>query len=209
MSFGGHRLWKDFACAASGVRSGDRVLDVAAGSADMSARFARRVGSQGRVIATDINPAMLDRGRARLLDRGIAGNVDFVLADAEKLPFAEDSFHCVSIAFGLRNVTRLAAALESMCSVLMPGGRALVLEFSRPRSSVVGAAYDAWSFAVIPRLGRVVAGDEDSYRYLVESIRRHPDQERLRLMMVVAGFDEVVVHNLAGGIVALHVGYRY
>ncbi len=208
MSLGVHRLWKRFAASQSGLRPGDSVLDVAAGSGDLSRLFARQVGPGGRVTVTDINAAMLEQGRARLVDAGLAGQVTFALADAENLSFPDASFHCACIAFGLRNVTRKEQALAELCRVLKPGGRLLVLEFSRPMLPLLEKAYDAYSFNVIPRIGRLVAGDEDSYRYLVESIRRHPDQETLRAMMLEAGFDHVRVNNLSGGIVALHVGFR-
>lgn len=208
MSLGIHRLWKRFAIQASGVRGGAKVLDVAAGSGDLAAKFARRVGRQGLVVLSDINESMLARGRARLADEGIAGNVEFVRADAENLPFRADYFDCVSIAFGLRNVARMDRALASMWHVLKPGGRLLVLEFSRPRSEGLRKIYDAYSFAVLPRLGKMVVGDEQSYRYLVESIRRHPDQETLQQMMERCGFERVQYFNLSGGIVALHKGFK-
>jgi demethylmenaquinone methyltransferase/2-methoxy-6-polyprenyl-1,4-benzoquinol methylase len=209
MSLGAHRLWKDFAAARAALRPGEAVLDLAGGSGDMAARFAARVGRAGRVVLADINNSMLAIGRARLADRGLAGNLEFVQADAECLPFADASFDCVAIAFGLRNVTRPERALAAMCRVLRPGGRALVLEFSRPRSPALGRLYDAYSFGVLPRLGRLVAGDEASYRYLAESIRRHPDQETLKAMMEATGFERVRYHNLAGGIVALHEGCKF
>ncbi|MBI3898133.1 MAG: bifunctional demethylmenaquinone methyltransferase/2-methoxy-6-polyprenyl-1,4-benzoquinol methylase UbiE [Gammaproteobacteria bacterium] len=208
MSLGVHRLWKQFAVAQSGVRAGQRVLDVAGGSGDITALLAPRVGQSGSIVLSDINDAMLDVGRARLADQGIAGNVEFVRADAERLPFAEDHFDCVTIAFGLRNVTHIDRALASMYRVLKPGGRLLVLEFSKPVSTPLQTLYDAYSFNVLPVLGRIVAGDADSYRYLVESIRKHPDQETLKGMMVQAGFERVEYHNLSGGIVALHKGYK-
>ncbi len=209
MSFGAHRLWKDFAVARSGVRAGQHVLDVAAGSGDMTARFADQVGPSGRVVMTDINRSMLECGRARLLDKGIGPNIDMLLADAETLPFVPHQFDCVSIAFGLRNVTRIAKALASMASMLKPGGRVLILEFSHPVSDLISRAYDLFSFSVIPPLGRLVTGDEASYRYLVESIRRHPDQDTLSRMMTDAGLEDVGYHNLNGGIVAVHTGFRY
>lgn len=209
MSFGLHRVWKDFAAAQCHLRPGERVLDLAGGSGDMSARFAPRVGSAGEVVLADINDAMLAVGRARLADLGVAGNVEFVQADAEQLPFPDQSFDCVCIAFGLRNVTHIDRALTSMARVLRSGGRVVVLEFSRPPSATLHRAYDLFSFSILPRLGRVVARDEASYRYLAESIRRHPDQETLKGMMTAAGFERVDYHNLAGGIVALHKGYRF
>ena len=209
MSLGNHRLWKDFALARSGVRVGHHVLDVAAGSGDMTTRFARQVGASGRVVMTDINASMLACGRARLLDKGIGPNIDILLADAETGPFAPTQFDCVSIAFGLRNVTRIPKALASMKSMLKPGGRVLILEFSHPVSGLLSRAYDIFSFSVIPPLGRMVTGDEASYRYLVESIRRHPDQDTLAQMMSDAGLEDVEYHNLSGGIVAVHTGFCY
>ena len=208
MSLGSHRLWKDFAVARSGVRAGHHVLDVAAGSGDMTRRFAKYVGASGRVVMTDINQSMLECGRARLLDQGIGPNIDLLLADAETLPFAPHRFDCVSIAFGLRNVTRIPKALTSMTSMLKPGGRVLILEFSHPTSDLLSRVYDLFSFSVIPPLGQMVTGDEPSYRYLVESIRRHPNQDTLSEMMVDAGLEDVEFHNLSSGIVAVHTGFR-
>lgn len=208
MSLGAHRLWKRFALSQSGVRPGHRVLDVAGGTGDLAAGFAERVGSAGLVVLTDINDAMLARGRVRLVDRGIVGNVAYVLSDAEMLAFGDNQFDCVSIAFGLRNVTHIDLALASMFRVLRPGGRVLILEFSQPVSPSLARLYDAFSFSVIPRLGKIVAGDEHSYRYLVESIRKHPPQEVLEKMMADAGFERVHHLNLSGGIVALHMGYK-
>ncbi len=209
MSLGAHRLWKQFATEASGVRGGFRVLDVAGGTGDMAAKFALRVGRRGQVVIADINSSMLEVGRGRLADQGFAGNVDFVQANAENLPFPEDYFDRVSIAFGLRNVTHIDRALASMFRVLKPGGALLVLEFSRPAVPGLSRLYDAYSFNVLPWLGRVVVQDEGSYRYLAESIRKHPDQETLKGMMQRAGFERVQYFNLAGGIVALHKGYKY
>ncbi len=208
MSFGVHRMWKQFAAALSNVRSGDAVLDIAAGSGDLTKKFAHRVGESGLVVSTDINAAMLRRGRDRLADAGIVGNVFYVQADAEKLPFAENSFHCISIGFGLRNVTRQEQALQSMYRCLIPGGRVVILEFSRPTSKLLRRLYDGYSFGVLPQLGRWVAGDRGSYRYLVESIRKQPTQEELRAMMEAADFERVAYHNLSGGIVAVHSGYK-
>lgn len=209
MSFGVHRLWKRFAVAQAGVRAGSRVLDVAGGSGDLGVQFARRAGARGRVVTTDINAAMLARGRDRFTDAGLVANVEFVQADAERLPFADNHFDCVSIAFGLRNVTRKDQALASMQRVLKPGGRLLVLEFSHPLSPALSTLYDAYSFNVVPLMGRLIARDEPSYRYLVESIRKHPDQLQLKALMEQAGFERVEVFNLSGGIVALHKGYKF
>ena len=209
MSLGAHRLWKRFATEASGVRGGMRVLDVAGGTGDLAAKFALRVGRRGQVVIADINSSMLEVGRGRLADRGFAGNVDFVQANAENLPFPEDHFDRVCIAFGLRNVTHMDRALASMFRVLKPGGALLVLEFSRPAVPGLNRLYDAYSFNVLPWLGRAVARDEASYRYLAESIRKHPDQETLKGMMERVGFERVQYFNLSGGIVALHKAYKY
>lgn len=208
MSLGVHRLWKQFTLSQSGVRPEQQVLDVAAGTADLAMGFARRLQGSGSLVVSDINSAMLARGRERMLDAGAVGNVSYVLADAERLPFADDRFHCISIGFGLRNVTRQQQALGSMFRCLRPGGRLLILEFSQPVSPLLRGAYDAYSFNVLPRLGRMVAGDEGAYQYLVESIRKHPAQQPLKEMMEQAGFERVRYHNLTGGIVALHVGYK-
>lgn len=209
MSLGVHRAWKWFAVAQSGVKLGDQVLDLAAGSGDLSLKFAQKVGEQGHVTMTDINDAMLEEGRKRLADAGIAGNVDYCLVNAENLPFDDNSFDCISISFGLRNVTRKEVALASMQRCLKPGGRAIILEFSRPTNDAFRKIYDAYSFNVIPKLGEMIADDRDSYQYLVESIRQHPPQEELKQMMLNAGFDRVRYHNLTGGVVALHIGYKY
>jgi demethylmenaquinone methyltransferase/2-methoxy-6-polyprenyl-1,4-benzoquinol methylase len=209
MSAGLHRLWKRFALAQTGLRPGQRALDVASGTGDLGAGLARQVGKDGLAVLTDINREMLSRGRDRLIDRGICTQVEFAIANAESLPFRERSFDCVTIGFGLRNVTDKAAALASMRRVLRPGGRLLVLEFSRPQFAALQPAYDAYSFKVLPRLGEIVAGDSASYRYLAESIRMHPDQATLATMIRDAGFDECRWHNLAGGIVALHLGFVY
>ncbi len=209
MSLGAHRLWKRFALARTGLRPGGIALDVAGGTGDLAIGMSRQVGPQGRVVLSDINPAMLGIGRNRLLDAGVGGNARAVCADATALPFGAGLFDCVTIGFGLRNVTGKPAALRSMARAVKPGGRLLVLEFSRPALKFIRPAYDWYSFAVIPALGRLVAGDADSYRYLVESIRVHPDQETLAEMMREAGFEDVRWHNLSGGIVALHIGFRY
>ena len=206
MSLGLHRVWKRFAVNATGVRAGMRVLDLAGGTGDLARLFAERVGPGGEVVLTDINGAMLALGRDRMVNAGRL--VPAVQCDAEKLPFASGRFDCVSIAFGLRNVTRKEQALAEMVRVLKPGGVAAVLEFSRVYAPLA-PAYDWYSFNVLPRLGRLVAGDDASYRYLAESIRMHPDQAALKAMMEQAGFDRVEVHNLMAGVVALHLGHKF
>ena len=208
MSFGAHRLWKQFALSLTGLKAGQHALDVAGGTGDLAAGMLRQVGKSGRVVLSDINPAMLEIGRDRLLDKGFAGNVECLIADAEKLPFDDNSFDCVMIGFGLRNVTDKAAALASMHRVLKVGGQLLVLEFSKPVAPGLKPLYDAYSFKILPVLGKVVAKDADSYRYLAESIRMHPDQETLLAMMREAGFAHSRYHNLAGGIVAVHRGFK-
>ena len=208
MSFGVHRLWKQFTLSLTGLRPGQRALDVAGGTGDLALGMLRQVGKQGSVVLSDINPDMLERGRDRLLDMGAAGNVECLVADAERLPFDDNSFDCVTIGFGLRNVTDKTAALNSMLRVLKPGGQLLILEFSRPVAPGLKPLYDAYSFNVLPLLGRFIAGDEASYRYLAESIRMHPDQETLLEMLRTAGYAQVRYHNLSGGIVALHRGYK-
>jgi demethylmenaquinone methyltransferase/2-methoxy-6-polyprenyl-1,4-benzoquinol methylase len=208
MSAGAHRLWKRFTLTLANLRPGQRALDVAGGSGDLAAGMARRVGERGLVVLTDINAAMLSRGRDRLIDAGIVGNVRYVRANAERLPFADGSFDCITIGFGLRNVTDKAAALKSMHRVLRPGGQLLVLEFSTPTTPGLKPLYDAYSFNVLPLLGRLVADDAASYRYLAESIRVHPDQETLLEMLRAAGFGQTRYHNLTGGIVAVHRGYK-
>jgi demethylmenaquinone methyltransferase/2-methoxy-6-polyprenyl-1,4-benzoquinol methylase len=208
MSFGVHRLWKQFTLSLTGLKPGQRALDVAGGTGDLARGMLRQVGKSGQVVLSDVNPAMLEIGRDRLLDRGFAGNVECIVADAERLPFEDDSFDCVTIGFGLRNVTDKAAALRSMHRVLKPGGQLLVLEFSTPTAPGLKPVYDAYSFKVLPLLGRFVAGDEASYRYLAESIRMHPDQETLLDMLRGAGFALARYHNLTGGIVAVHRGYK-
>jgi demethylmenaquinone methyltransferase/2-methoxy-6-polyprenyl-1,4-benzoquinol methylase len=206
MSLGVHRAWKQDFIANSGVRLGDRVLDLAGGTGDISALLSKRVGARGQVVLTDINEAMLDVGRRRLEDRGIVGNVSYALVNAETLPFEDAEFDAVTIAFGLRNVTDKDAALREMYRVLRPGGKAMILEFSQVRAEPLKAIYDAWSFGVLPVLGKIIADDEESYRYLAESIRKHPPQEELAEMMKEAGFDDVRYRNLTGGIVAIHSG---
>ena len=208
MSLGIHRLWKRTAVSLAGVRRGQRVHDLASGTGDLAARFAAIVGPEGEVVVTDINAAMLERGRSRLTDAGLAGNLRYAQVDAERLPFPDGHFDCITIGFGLRNVTHKQRALDDMYRVLKPGGRALVLEFSHPSNRALQKAYDLYSFSVLPTLGRVVAGDAASYRYLAESIRMHPDQETLRSMMEQAGFERCEYFNLTGGVVAIHRGYR-
>jgi len=208
MSFGLHRLWKRATMLFSDVYSGQRVLDLAGGTGDLTSLMARRVGESGLVVLGDINAAMLQRGRVRLVDEGLAANIRYVQMDAEQLPFPNDWFDCVCIGFGLRNVTRKEHALSSMLRVLRPGGRVLILEFSQPVIPIIRPFYDAYSFKILPWLGDLVADDPDSYRYLAESIRMHPDQESLRAMMVDAGFVRCTYHNFTGGIVALHRGYK-
>ncbi len=209
MSLGAHRIWKQFTLSQTGLRPGMRALDVAGGTGDLSMGMARQVGEQGLVILSDINAAMLARGRDRTLDAGFARNIRCALANAERLPFPDSSFDCVTIGFGLRNVTDKAAALKAMRRVLKPGGQLLVLEFSHPTAPGLKPIYDTYSFSVLPRLGQWVAKDEASYRYLAESIRRFPNQETLLGMMQEAGLEGCRYHNLSGGIVALHRGYRF
>ncbi len=208
MSLGIHRLWKRYAIELSGVRRGQRVLDLAGGTGDLAQRFSRMVGDDGEVVLADINGSMLERGRSRLVDAGVVGNVRYVQANAERLPFPDNHFDCISIAFGLRNVTDKQTALASMYRVLKPGGRVLVLEFSTPAVPGLKPLYDLYSFTVLPLLGRLVAGDASSYRYLAESIRMHPDQETLKSMMEQAGLERCQYFNLSGGIVALHRGFK-
>jgi demethylmenaquinone methyltransferase/2-methoxy-6-polyprenyl-1,4-benzoquinol methylase len=208
MSAGAHRLWKRYTLALTHLRPGQRALDVAGGTGDLAVGLARQVGERGLVVLTDINAAMLARGRDRLIDAGIAGNVACVQANAERLPFPDGTFDCITIGFGLRNVTDKAAALASMRRSLKPGGQLIILEFSQPQVAALKPLYDAYSFRVLPLLGRWVTGDEASYRYLAESIRLHPDQEKLLAMMHAAGLEGCRYQNLSGGIVAVHRGYR-
>ena len=207
MSMGVHRLWKRFVIDLAGVRAGERVLDVAGGTGDLTREFAKQVGPRGQVVLSDINAAMLGEGRRRLIDQGVVG-LPVVQANAEMLPFADRSFDCVTIGFGLRNVTDKDAALRSMRRVLKPGGRLLVLEFSKPLNAGLSKLYDQYSFKLLPLMGRLVARDEASYRYLAESIRMHPDQQTLKGMMENAGLERCQVYNLTGGIVAVHRGFR-
>jgi demethylmenaquinone methyltransferase/2-methoxy-6-polyprenyl-1,4-benzoquinol methylase len=208
MSAGIHRIWKRFTIELSGVRKGNSVLDIAGGTGDLAAKFSRIVGPEGRVVLADINQSMLEVGRDKLLDNGYHGNIEFVQADAQFLPFPDDSFDCITIAFGLRNVTEKETALRSMLRVLKPGGRLLVLEFSKPQNELLSKAYDAYSFRLLPLMGKLVANDAQSYQYLAESIRMHPEQETLKEMMEDAGFNRVEFHNMTGGIVALHRGIK-
>jgi demethylmenaquinone methyltransferase/2-methoxy-6-polyprenyl-1,4-benzoquinol methylase len=206
MSLGVHRIWKRDFAADSGIGLGDRVLDLAGGTGDIAALLSKRVGANGRVVLSDINEAMLNVGRQRLEDQGIVGNIDYAIANAEHLPFESGEFDAVTIAFGLRNVTDKSAALREMYRVLHPGGKAMILEFSKVQPEPLKAIYDAWSFGALPLLGKLIADDEASYRYLAESIRQHPPQEELAQMMEDAGFDQVRYRNLTGGIVAIHSG---
>lgn len=209
MSMGIHRIWKRFTIDCSGVRPGQRVLDLAGGTGDLTAKFSRIVGEKGQVILADINNSMLNVGRDKLRDLGIVGNVNYVQANAEELPFPDDYFDCITIGFGLRNVTDKDKALRSMYRVLKPGGRLLVLEFSKPIIEPLSKVYDAYSFHLLPKMGEIIANDSESYRYLAESIRMHPDQETLKGMMEEAGFEQTKYFNLTGGIVALHRGYKF
>jgi demethylmenaquinone methyltransferase/2-methoxy-6-polyprenyl-1,4-benzoquinol methylase len=208
MSLGIHRLWKRFTIEKSGVRAGQRVLDIAGGTGDLAAKFSALVGDSGEVVLADINESMLKVGRERLIDRGVLGNVDYVQANAECLPFPNNYFDCITIAFGLRNVTDKDAALRSMQRILKPGGRLLVLEFSKPVLPGLAPIYDAYSFKLLPLMGKLVAKDEASYRYLAESIRMHPGQKELKGMMEAAGLERCEYFNLSGGIVALHRGFK-
>ncbi len=207
MSAGLHRIWKRYTIDQAALRPGNVVLDLAGGTGDLTRQFARKVGKEGHVVLADINAAMLEQGRRRLVDAGVAGNVSIAQVDAEELPFADRSFDCVAMAFGLRNVTDKNAALTSMYRVLKPGGKAMILEFSEPRKAI-RPAYELYSFKVLPTIGKLIADDADSYRYLAESIRMHPNQEELKAMMQESGFERCRYHNFAAGIVALHVGYR-
>jgi len=209
MSAGIHRLWKRFTIEKSGARAGSRILDLAGGTGDLAALFSPIVGPNGKIILADINDSMLKVGRDRMIDKGLINNIDFAQVNAECLPFEENYFDCITIAFGLRNVTDKQKALESMYRVLKPGGRLLVLEFSQPTNELLSKVYDSYSFNLLPKIGQWITGDEDSYRYLAESIRMHPDQETLKSMFEKAQFDDCEYHNLTGGIVALHRGFKY
>lgn len=208
MSAGVHRIWKRFTIELSAVRPGHQVLDIAGGTGDLAAKFSKIVGPQGRVVLADINESMLRVGRDKMTDLGIVDNMEYTLANAECLPFPDNTFDCITISFGLRNVTDKDAALRSMNRVLKPGGRLLVLEFSKPGNALLSKAYDAYSFKLLPKIGKLVTNDEDSYRYLAESIRMHPDQETLKEMMEDAGFARCEYYNLTGGIVAVHKGIK-
>ncbi len=209
MSMGIHRIWKRFTIDCSGVRAGHKVLDLAGGTGDLAAKFSRIVGESGKVVLADINNAMLTVGRDKLRDMGIVNNIDYVQANAEALPFPDNTFDLITIAFGLRNVTDKDKALASMYRVLKPGGRLLVLEFSKPESEMLSKVYDLYSFHLLPKMGKLVANDSESYQYLAESIRMHPDQETLKGMMDAVGFEQTTYHNLTGGIVALHRGFKF
>ena len=203
MSLGTHRLWKNYTIASSNASKGDKVLDIAGGTGDLAIKFRKKVGDSGKVILSDINGSMLEEGRKNLINHGVI-DVDFIQANAESLPFEDNTFDCVSIAFGLRNVTHKNIALKQMHRVLKKGGSLLVLEFSKVENEMLEKIYDAYSFNLIPKLGQFFANDEDSYQYLAESIRKHPDQETLKTMALDAGFGFCEYHNLSGGIVALH-----
>ena len=207
MSAGLHRLWKRYTIDRAAVKPGNIVLDLAGGTGDLALEFSRKVGKEGQVVLADINAAMLEQGRRRLIDADVSGNVTIAQVDAQSLPFESGTFDCITMAFGLRNVTDKDAALASMFRVLKPGGKAMILEFSEPNKAIK-PAYDVYSFKVLPAIGKLVTNDPDSYQYLAESIRMHPDQETLKSMMESAGFERCRFHNMAAGIVALHIGYR-
>jgi demethylmenaquinone methyltransferase/2-methoxy-6-polyprenyl-1,4-benzoquinol methylase len=209
MSFGIHRLWKRFTIDCSGVRKGQKVLDLAGGTGDLAAKFSQLVGDKGNVILADINDSMLKVGREKLRNLGIESNIEYVQANAEALPFEDNSFDIVTIAFGLRNVTDKDKALASIYRILKPGGRLLILEFSKPIFEPLSKVYDMYSFHILPKMGEWVANDGDSYQYLAESIRMHPDQNTLENMMQTAGFEQTEFFNLTGGIVALHRGFKF
>jgi demethylmenaquinone methyltransferase/2-methoxy-6-polyprenyl-1,4-benzoquinol methylase len=209
MSFGIHRLWKRFTIDCTGVRPGQRILDIAGGTGDLTAKFSRLVGKDGQVVLADINESMLKVGREKLRNRGLIDNISYVQANAEELPFPDNYFDVITISFGLRNVTHKDKALASMFRALKPGGRLLILEFSKPTNAVMTKMYDLYSFQIIPRIGKIVVKDSDSYQYLTESIRMHPDQETLKGMMETVGFEQVTYHNLTQGVVALHRGFKF
>ncbi len=209
MSFGIHRLWKRFTIDCAGVRPGQKILDLAGGTGDLTAKFSRLVGDSGEVVLADINDSMLRVGREKLRNKGLVNNIRYVQANAEALPFPDNYFDLITIGFGLRNVTHKDQALASMYRALKPGGRLLVLEFSKPTNVVMSKLYDFYSFKVLPKMGQLVAKDSDSYQYLAESIRMHPDQETLKAMMETVGFEQVTYHNLTQGVVALHRGFKF
>lgn len=209
MSLGIHRLWKRFAVSVAGLRKGDYVLDLAGGTGDLTQRMLPLIGANGRIVLSDINASMLNEGRKRLTDAGKVGMVDYVQADAEQLPFPDHSFNCITMSFGLRNVTHKERALQAMYRALKPGGRLIILEFSQPVAPGFKPVYDLYSFNVLPVLGQLIAGDAESYRYLAESIRMHPDQETLLQMMQAAGLERCQYFNLSAGIVAVHRGYKF
>ena len=209
MSFGIHRFWKRFTIETAGARPGMKILDLAGGTGDLTAKFSHIVGDKGQVVLADINDSMLKVGRTKLRDKGIVGNVNYVQANAEELPFPDNHFDIITIAFGLRNVTDKDAALRSMNRVLKPGGKLLVLEFSKPQHDIMRKVYDLYSFKVLPKMGELITKDADSYEYLAESIRMHPDQDTLKQMMIDAGFEQVDYTNMTDGIVALHRGYKF
>ena len=209
MSLGIHRLWKSFSIGISGVHPGQTVLDLAGGSGDLTQLLSRRVGKDGCVYLADINAAMLSVGRSRLIDEGLVANIRFIQANAECLPFASNRFDCITMAFGLRNVTNKQTALESMFRVCKPGGKLMILEFSTPTIAPLKPVYDWYSFNLLPQLGKLFANDKESYQYLAESIRMHPPQDKLKSMIEQAGFEDCHYHNLSGGIVALHIAHKY
>ncbi|MEI6859820.1 MAG: bifunctional demethylmenaquinone methyltransferase/2-methoxy-6-polyprenyl-1,4-benzoquinol methylase UbiE [Shewanella sp.] len=209
MSFGIHRIWKRFTIESAGARPGMKVLDLAGGTGDLTAKFSHLVGDRGQVTLADINDSMLKVGREKLRDKGIVGNVNYVQANAESLPFPDNHFDIITIAFGLRNVTDKDAAIRSMLRVLKPGGKLLVLEFSKPKHKIMRKIYDLYSFKIMPKMGALITQDADSYEYLAESIRMHPDQETLKDMMIEAGFEQVNYINMTDGVVALHKGYKF
>ncbi|KEY91447.1 ubiquinone/menaquinone biosynthesis methyltransferase ubiE [Candidatus Photodesmus blepharus] len=209
MSGGMHRLWKRFAIDCSGARPNQSILDLGGGTGDLAIKFSRIVGDKGKIVLADINSSMLNVGRNKLRDNGIVNNVYYIQANAENLPFPNDYFNCIILSFCLRNLTNKNKALRSIYRVLQPGGRLLILEFSKPIFRPLSKIYDIYSFYLLPKIGKIIANDEESYRYLAESIRMHPDQETLKSMMEKSGFEKNSYYNLTGGIVALHRGYKF